>query len=138
MAAKALTGRILLLEAEKQSPSLLPTSNGFDKFIEDYIYSHHGFIRPVESSLQKNISAFVSEWCRRIRSLYKEKRYDQHLDKLLKGNHPARFDREIRFVTRPPTPPPSPKPSGSFIILVRSRKRSFLKFLPNQKMSGVF
>ena len=112
--ATVLTGRILLLEAEKQNPSLYPNSVGFEKFIEDYIYSHHGFTRPVQSYLAENISEFVSDWCRRINSLYKEKRYGYHLDKLLKGNHPARLDREIRFVSRPPTPPPS-KPSGSFL-----------------------
>ena len=139
MAAAVLTGRIILCEAEKRAISPCEFSD-FKEFIEEFIISYNGFSKPLEPFLQEQISEFLSDWPSRVRNLFKDK-YKWKWDKFLAGNHPKYFDSEIRFVTRPPTPPPSPKrpkPSGSFIILVRSRKGSFLKFLRYQKMSGVF
>ena len=109
-----LTGRILLLEAE--SNGLKPTSGKFKEFIKSYVIEHHGFSNPIEDpSHEEQISGFMKDWPKHIRSLFVQKKYSSHLDRLLAGNHPSYLDREIRFVPRPPTPPRSPQPSGRII-----------------------
>ena len=111
-----LTGSILLLQAE--SNGLKPTSGKFKEFIKSYVIEHHGFSNPIEDpSLTEQISEFMSDWPMRIRDLFKNKKYSSHLDRLLAGNHPKYLDREIRFVSRPPTPPQTPSSSGSFFVL---------------------
>ena len=109
-----LTGRILLQEASKKS--LTPSSAGFSDFVKTFIINHHGFLQPLEPDLEQQISKFVLEWSQRICTRFKEKKISSHLDRLLAANYPAYLDREIRFVTRPPTPPRSPRspqPSGT-------------------------
>ena len=98
----ALTGRKLLEEAGRNKK--YPTTVGFGEFIKDYIYEFHGFTKPVEPSLEKIISDFVADWCRRVTILFRDKKYQGKLQLFLEGNHPAYFDREIRFVNPRPTP----------------------------------
>ena len=112
-AAVALTGRILLEEAEKKS--LTPSSSDFRDFVEKFIIDYHGFSLPLEPYLQEQISKFVLEWSQRINTRFKSPKIGSHIDRLLAANFPAYLDREIRFVPRPPTPPRSPQPSGRII-----------------------
>ena len=112
MVVPPLTGRKILIEAEKNR--FKPSTKGFSEFVRQYIIEYYGFSNPVEDPfIEEQISAFVSDWPGRVRSLFISKKYYSHLDKLLNGNHPQYLDSEIRFMPRPP----SPKPSGSFITL---------------------
>ena len=111
----ALTGRILLEEANKIS--LTPSSAGFKPFIRQFIIDYYGFSQPLEPSLEEQIVSFMKDWPKRIGTRFRDNKIGSHLDKLLAANFPAYLDREIRFVTRPPTPPRSPQPSGRIIAI---------------------
>ena len=63
----------------------------------------------------RNFTEFLSEWPKRIRNLFRDK-YGYKWDRMLNGNHPKYFDREIRF-TRPTPPPVPPVSAGSFLNL---------------------
>ena len=108
--AAALTGRILLEKADKES--LNPSSPEFNEFIENCVIDYYGFSQPLEPYLKEQISKFMSDWPRRILQRFRDTKISSHIDRLLVADYPAVLDREIRFVPRPPTPPRSPQPSG--------------------------
>ena len=113
----ALTGRKILSEGEKCR--LFPTTVGFGDFVTKFIFDYHGFTMGEEEPwLEKDIRDFVSNWSRRIAILFRSKKYQGKIKLFLEGNHPAYFDREIRFMRPRPTPtPPSPQPSGRIFNL---------------------
>ena len=114
MATAILTGRIILKEAERLDISPCDFSD-FTNFTEEFIIKFHGISKPVDPYLQEQITEFLSEWPKRIRNLFRDK-YGYKWDRMLNGNHPKYFDREIRF-TRPTPPPVPPVSAGSFLNL---------------------